>query len=117
MTAKDCLFCASREHGGGAVKATGRTQSRVSRYDGQPLQRYQFSCVTCGYLWWFAGNWAAEKYQAFIAEHPVEETPTEPPQARQPLLPGSGRRQEFATAGELAKDWKRKAAGDHEDVA
>lgn len=119
MTTKDCLFCASSERGGGALKPTGRTQIRPSRWTaGATLQRYQFTCVTCGYLWWFAGRWAAEKYQAWLAEHPAVDVSAEAPQpAKQPLLPGSSRRQDFTTAGELATDWKRKAAGDHEDVA
>lgn len=120
MTTQECLFCASSERGGGALKPTGRMQTRLSRWHPggtiQHYQRYQLRCVTCGRLWWFAGRWAAEKYQAWKAEHPdgIVEPPTEPT-AKQPFLPG--RRQDFTTAGELVKDWKRTAAGDHEDVA
>jgi len=119
MTTKECLFCASSERGGGALKATGRTQTRPSRFTaGYTFQRYQLACVTCGYLWWFAGRWAAEKYQAWKAEHPDVEPSAEPPApSKQPLLPGASVRQAFTSTGALAKEWKLKAAGDHEDVA
>lgn len=130
MTTQECLFCASSERGGGALKPTGRMQTRLSRWNPggtiQHYQRYQLRCVTCGRLWWFAGKWAAEKYQAWLSEHPdgVPE-PIPEPEPKQDVIPqrsipgtrvlqtSSG----FTSAGELAKEWKRTAAGDHEDVA
>lgn len=128
MTTKECLFCASSERGGGALKPTGRMQTRLSRWNLggtiQSYQRYHFTCVTCGRLWWFAGNWAKEKYQAWLSEHP-DGIPEPIPAPKKDVIPQRsilGTRvlqtsSDFTTVGELAKDWKRKAAGDHEDVA
>lgn len=126
MTTQECLFCASREGGGGALKPTGLTVTRPSRWtSGGTIQRYRFACVTCGRLWWFAGRWAQEKYQAWLVEHPdgIPETAAETPTKDvipQRSIPGTRVLQTssgFTSAGKLANDFKLRAAGDHEDVA
>ena len=120
MTAKECLFCAANQQPS-HLMATGHAETRVSRWTATgTIQRYQFTCSRCGYAWWFAGRWAAEKHQAWLAAHPelVTEPPVEPPTPDvipQRSIPGTRVLQTSAglsSAGQLAKDWKRKQAGD-----
>lgn len=89
------------------------------------MQRYQFRCVRCGHLWWFAGGWAREQHEAYVAAHPeLASEPQADPSAAdvipQRSIPGTRVWQGSAgltSTRDLVQDWRKKQARDEDDVA
>jgi len=125
MTAKECLFCGANQQPSRVV-ATGRAETRFSRWtETRAIQRYQFRCVRCGSLWWFAGRWAQEQHEAYVAAHPeiASEPPADPPTPDvipQRSIPGTRVWQGssgLTSTRALVQDWRKKQARDEDDVA